>query len=374
MPIAAEWMEHAPKPRPLTGTDRWNVFLSYRSVNRPWVLNLYDALREMGHSVFLDQTVLKAGDQLVSELQDALMASQAGVLIWSSATQDSKWVQREYQSLERLADEKEGFRFVPLRLDRSKLPLFAENRIFLDFADYPDGPNGGELLRLLHAVVGQPLSEQATRFASEQDEATKQAATRIKAAVDIGDAKRLVELFQVGGLPWRISATLGCKAAEGLTNLGRNDEALAMLSQLEAAFPKAIRPKQLRALALARAAAKSKDAEGLNKAQGILAELYADGHRDPETVGIPRGPGWTGTRSTTTRCRSRDRGTTTRRRSTGRRTTTTRASTRPPRASLSGQARPSRRPKSMPAASLPSSASSRGPATTGRPLPWPKRC
>jgi hypothetical protein len=42
--------------------------------------------------------------------------------------------------------DRKDFRFVPIRLDRSKLPVSAENRIFLDFADYPDGPNGGELL------------------------------------------------------------------------------------------------------------------------------------------------------------------------------------------------------------------------------------
>jgi tetratricopeptide (TPR) repeat protein len=286
MAIAEEWLKHAPKPRVLSGTDRWNVFLSYRSVNRAWVLNLYDVLRELGHKVFLDQTALKAGDQLIKELQDALKASQAGILIWSSATQDSEWVQREYQTLERLAADRKGFRFVPLRLDRSALPVFAENRIFLDFADYPDGPNGGELLRLLHAIADVPLSEQAARVAAEQDEAAQQAANKIRAAIDIGSEKRLIDLFQENGLPWRVSAALGCKAAEGLTKLGRNDEALTMLKQLEAQFPKAIRPKQLRALALARRAAKTKNAEGLDEAQAILAELYAAGERDPETLGI----------------------------------------------------------------------------------------
>ena len=147
MAIAGEWLKHAPKPRALSGTDRWNVFLSYRSVNRAWVLNLYDVLRELGHKVFLDQTALKAGDQLIKELQDALKSSQAGILIWSSSTPDSEWVQREYQTLERLAADRKGFRFVPVTLDRSaSLPFCSpENRIFLDFADYPDGPNGGEL-------------------------------------------------------------------------------------------------------------------------------------------------------------------------------------------------------------------------------------
>src|SRR5215213_865488 len=76
-----DWIRLAPKPRELTGGDKWNVFLSYRSVSRPWVLNLYDVLRELGHTVFLDQYVLVAGDELITVLQDALAASQAGVLV-----------------------------------------------------------------------------------------------------------------------------------------------------------------------------------------------------------------------------------------------------------------------------------------------------
>ncbi len=52
MAVAGEWLKYAPKPRELGGTDKWNVFLSYRSVNRAWVLNLYDVLRELGHKVF----------------------------------------------------------------------------------------------------------------------------------------------------------------------------------------------------------------------------------------------------------------------------------------------------------------------------------
>jgi hypothetical protein len=79
---------------------------------------------------------------------------------------------------------------------------------------------------------------------------------------------------------------LGCKAAEGLTKLDCHDEAIALLSQLESHLPRAIRPRQLRALALARRAVRTNDASDLKLAQEILAELYAAGERDPETLGI----------------------------------------------------------------------------------------
>jgi hypothetical protein len=277
-----EWIKLAPPPRKLSGGDKWNVFLSYRSVNRPWVLNLYDVLRQQGHEVFIDQCVLKAGDQLVTRLQDALQTSQAGVLVWSSSTGDSEWVNREYQALETMATEKKDFQFVPVRLDKASLPVFAKSRVFLDFSSYPDGPNGGELLRLLHALVGLPLSAEAARFALEQDEAAQDAAAKIGAAVKNGYPDRLIQLSEQGGLVWQTSSALGCKAAEGLTKLGRNDDAIALLDKISQRFPMAIRPKQLYALALARRGT----GDDLMNAQEILGGLYEKGAGDPETLGI----------------------------------------------------------------------------------------
>ncbi len=277
-----QWTSLAPKPRSLGDGDKWNVFLSYRSVNRPWVLNLYDVLRGHGHQVFLDQVTLKAGDALTRSLEEGLQTSQAGVLVWSSSAADSEWVRNEYEAMDHLTKNKEGFRFVPVRLDDQPLPLFASTRVFLDFSAYPDGPSGGELLRLLHSVVGAPLSDEAARFAAEQDEAARKALASVSAAIKNGDAERLESLYQAGGLPWLTSAALGSKAAEGLIDMADLERAISILTDLEARFPRAIRPRQLHALALARRG----DDGDLSDAQAILGELYEAGERDPETLGI----------------------------------------------------------------------------------------
>lgn len=282
MPLPAEWLQFVPRPRPLGPDEQWNVFLSYRSVNRSWVLNLYDVLREFGHSVFLDQVVLAAGDELIARLEQGLAASQAGVLVWSNATRDSEWVRREYQVLEQQATRKPGFRFIPVNLDGAELPPFASNRIFLNFSAYPNGPNGGELLRLLHAVVGESFSAEAAHFAHLQDEEARNASALIGTAIRNGRADRLIELFAEGGTPWVTSAALGVKAAEGLVKLDRPDDALVMLEQLERRFPSAIRPRQIHALALARRGGEN----DLERAQEIIGTLYETGARDPETLGI----------------------------------------------------------------------------------------
>lgn len=288
-----KWVEFAPKPRPLSGNNKYHVFLSYRSVNRSWVINLYDVLREQKFEVFLDQYLLPPGSQLASGLSEGLDESQGGVLIWSKATADSVWVKAEYDRMLNLSITKPGFQFVTIKLDSSGMPGFLSARTYLDFSSYPDGPNGGELLRLLYALVGETPSDEAVRFANDQDEASMVDFARIEAAIKNGRAERLKELFNQGGLPWQTSSALGCKAAEGLTRLNRNDDAIEMLEEIEKRFPRAIRPKQLHALALARRASDKKldiseqeREKNFETAQEILATLYEEGERDPETVGI----------------------------------------------------------------------------------------
>ncbi|MGZ5135830.1 MAG: TRAFs-binding domain-containing protein [Flavitalea sp.] len=280
--IPQEWLQYAPKPRPLSSEEQWNVFLSYRSVNRTWVLNLYDVLVDLGYKVFIDQCELAAGKDLILRLSDALKKSQAGILIWSEAAAESDWVYKEYERLETKSTKNPNFNFVPIRLDKTELPEFADSKIFVDFSSYPDGPNGGELLRLVHGIVGLPLTREAARFANEQDEIFKDTAVEIDAAIKNRDPDEIIALFEKNGLPWKTTPSLGCKAAESLTKLDKNKEAIDILQKLNTQFPQAIRPKQLLALALARRAEQG----DLKQAQKILAKLYAEGERDPETVGI----------------------------------------------------------------------------------------
>jgi hypothetical protein len=138
------------------------------------------------------------------------------------------------------------------------------------------------LLRLLHAITGQPLSHEAARFAAEQDAVAQRHDNDIGAAIRNKDPELLMQLFETGGLAWETSSAPWCKAAEGLIKLGRNDQGIAMLEQLETRFPRAIRPRQLRALALARRGGP----DNLRLAQRVLGALYEAGERDPETLGI----------------------------------------------------------------------------------------
>ena len=276
----AGWLAFAPKPPPLTAGKKWHVFLSYRSVNRSWVLHLYDALEQANFKVFLDQYELVPGEALTTSLQNALEQSVSGVIVWSTANQDSTWCQAEYNAMHTLKQERDAtFRFVIVKLDKEDLPLFARNTLYEDFSESPEGPRGYSLLRVMCGLVGQPPSPEAVAFATQIDQETHDFLAEIAAAKDIGDINELISMTAKANAAWQASPLLLCEVAQAMIDLGNPAAALDVLEPTEQRFPKSIRPPQLRALALARLGQWS-------AAQPILATLYQKGHRDPETLGI----------------------------------------------------------------------------------------
>ena len=95
-----KWLELAPAPWPLEGEQKWHVFLSYRSVHRPWLLQLYDILKHLKYEVFLDQYVLNTAAPLALSLGEGLDGSAAAIMVWSSDYKDSEWCRKELATLE----------------------------------------------------------------------------------------------------------------------------------------------------------------------------------------------------------------------------------------------------------------------------------
>jgi len=275
-----QWLTFAPPAPTLAQGKKWHVFLSYRSVHRDWAIKLYDALMQAGFNVFLDQFKLVAGASLVTSLTQALSESASGVILWSNESTDSAWCQTEYETMLRMKNQPGlDFHFVVIKTDQQELPLFAQNSLYEDFSKSLEGPYGAGLLRVMYGLINKPLSEEAVRFAQAVDEETKGELIKIRGAKEIGNAERLNMLGSSNSPAWLTSPLLSCQTAEALIALGDADAALDVLSITERHFPKSIRPKQLKALASARCGQWS-------EAQCILAELYAAGHRDPETLGL----------------------------------------------------------------------------------------
>jgi tetratricopeptide (TPR) repeat protein len=278
-----DWLSLCPQPRPRPDNFKWDVFLSYRSVNRPWVLALYDTIVQAGFEVFLDQFELVPGASLDESLQDNLQASSAGILVWSDDAGESEWVKREHRAMRILTDRRSGedlpFLSVVAKLDDAELPLLLADSLWVDFAPYPEGPRGGELLRLIHGIVGEPLSSEAVRAIARLDAATKDAVSTLRAAVNDGFPDEIAKAARTGGEAWNSTAMLASEAAEGLNALGEYDLALEVIGLYKERFDRSIRLQHMEALAYRRT-------DRYREALKVLGKLYADGHRDPETLGL----------------------------------------------------------------------------------------
>lgn len=281
-PLLQKWLEFAPKPRTLAPCERWHVFLSYRSVNRRWVLQLYDVLRQLGYSVFLDQYVLSAAAPLALTLSEELDHSASAIMMWSTEFDDSSWCLKEFNTLESKENQANGFRYVIAKLDAAPLPGLASGKIYVDFAQQREGPGGDGLLRLLYGLSGDPLPPAAIALAEQIDEATQDDLLTLRAARAAGDTATILRLCSSDTLAWKSSPVLPCEAAEALIALDHTAEAIQVLSNVERAFPKALRPQQLTGLALSRSG-------DWQQAQIVLGRLYAASEIDPESLGIYAG-------------------------------------------------------------------------------------
>lgn len=271
------WLEYAPTP-PERGDRAYDAFISYRSSDREWAMALYDALKLAGWEPFLDQYELVPGSNLRAALEQGMLASSSGVILWSSRTGDSKWCERERDAMLVLSDER-GFKYVWAKLDEEPLPLIARRDLFVDFGSCPEGPRGVNLLRLMCGMRGVALDDDAVRLAEQVDQDARRVMIAINGAVEAENAARLLQIGTSSDPGVLASSAPVLEAAQGLISLGRYEDALEVLKHAEAHFPKSIRAKQLHGLALRRL-------KRYQEAIDVLSELKAAGHQDAETLGI----------------------------------------------------------------------------------------
>jgi tetratricopeptide (TPR) repeat protein len=123
-------------------------------------------------------------------------------------------------------------------------------------------------------------------MAQKVDQDAQRILSAINGAVEAGNAAKLREI----GISTErgILASPGpvLAAAQGLISIWRYEDALEVLKKAYEYFPKSIRLKQLKGLALRRL-------KRYQDAIDVLSELKAAGHQDPETLGILGAP-WDG--------------------------------------------------------------------------------
>ncbi len=89
-----------PQPAPVEADRRWDVFISYASVDGPTVARpLAQKLAAQGVSVWLDQNELLLGDRLRAKIDEGLSRSRFGVIILSKSFFDRHWPKQELDAM-----------------------------------------------------------------------------------------------------------------------------------------------------------------------------------------------------------------------------------------------------------------------------------
>jgi len=114
----------------------FDVFLSYSSVDKPWVIQLKDDLHRYGVAVWLDKDEIRPGDLFVKALEAGLAQSRAVALIVSPEAIASGWVEEEYAHAMSLAQNKQrALRLIPVLLRDATVPGFLQSRHRVDCRD-----------------------------------------------------------------------------------------------------------------------------------------------------------------------------------------------------------------------------------------------
>ena len=240
-------------------------------------------LQQCGYKIFLDQYVPAAGAGILSQLSTNLQRSASGVIVWSNRAADSTWVEREISAMVERYDATRHtalpFHFVAAVLDSEPLPALLSGKLYIDFSTYPDGPTGAELVRLTSGLQGLGLDPVAVQRISEFEQSVRDEPGTLRAML----ATRQFDAIRARALedtpPYTTSATLPALAAQLLIDGARDKEAFEVLTTARRRFPASIRLRQLLGLAHRRA---GRTLQALLE----LEKLRADGHQDPETLGI----------------------------------------------------------------------------------------
>jgi hypothetical protein len=140
---------------------QFDVFLSYSSTDRAWVVELKQRLEERRLHVWLDVDEIRGGDLFVDALERALEASRTMILIVSPESVGSGWVTEEYSRAMSLAAGSEALRIIPLLLRDAPLPGFLRSRHRIDFRNEDEYERS--LSELVFGITGIKPTEQLIR-------------------------------------------------------------------------------------------------------------------------------------------------------------------------------------------------------------------
>lgn len=114
------------------GLPAFDIFLSYKSHDSPWVERLHRKLRQRGARVWLDQNEIRPGDHFAEALENGLESSRSVGLVITKKSMASGWVKEEFYRALSLSKARH-LHLIPILVEEARLPGFLGTRHYVDF-------------------------------------------------------------------------------------------------------------------------------------------------------------------------------------------------------------------------------------------------
>jgi hypothetical protein len=126
------------------------VFLSHNHADKDFVRLIGLRMQRLGVNVWLDEAEINPGDSLIEKISQGIESCEYVVAFISKNSIDSPWVKKELSIA--LTREIKGklYKVIPVLLDYVDIPVWLEDKLYVDFIDKKDITNGfGKLLKAL---------------------------------------------------------------------------------------------------------------------------------------------------------------------------------------------------------------------------------
>ncbi|MES2903716.1 MAG: TIR domain-containing protein [Pseudomonadota bacterium] len=134
------------------------TFLSYARTDAAKARSIASALEKAGHSIWWDHRI-KSGSQFSKEIEVALNAADAVIVLWSESSIDSAWVRDE------AAAGRDSGRLIPVQIDKSAPPLGFRQYQGIDLSCWNGRGKAREFQALLGAIETMKGGEETAEVA-----------------------------------------------------------------------------------------------------------------------------------------------------------------------------------------------------------------
>lgn len=116
------------------------VFVSHSSQDKPFVRQLCTDIAHSGHTPWLDEWEIKAGDSIPHKIEQGVEDADFVIVILSKNAIESKWVEREWYSKYWDEISSENIKVIPVLYQECKIPQLLKMKKYANFFhDYNSG-------------------------------------------------------------------------------------------------------------------------------------------------------------------------------------------------------------------------------------------